>query len=108
MSIDDFLNSSWLQALMDIIWNVIVAFIKVIMFPIDALINAFMPNFNSVVAIVHSMYTYAGTYITWLINATGITATALSLIAGYIVFRYTTTLVMWLVKVVTHWVRIFT
>lgn len=101
--IQSILAGDFLLALFNIILAVVSGIVSVILWPFGVLIEAFLPELNTGLESISQIYTYASTYLSWILNAVGIPAVAITMIAAYYIFSFTITFTAWSLKLLLKW-----
>jgi len=96
-------EGNYLQALIQAFLAVVGTVIAVILYPFSLLIETFIPELNDGLSAIAQLFTYADTYMAWLINAFAIPSTAIILISTYYLFAFSVSIGTWGVKLVLQW-----
>jgi len=96
-------EGNYLVALIQAFLAVVGTIIAVILYPFSILIETFLPELNDGLASIASLFTYADTYMAWLLNAFAIPSTAIVLISAYYLFTFTVSISTWGIKLVLQW-----
>lgn len=91
--------NGFLQLILDLIINLC----NVILLPIDAIINTLIPDFVGLTGYINDFLGYASTYLGYLLDSFGFYPETLILFVGYILFKLTIPLQLWVVKVALKW-----
>lgn len=106
---NDLLNAPFFQKLFEIIMTVVIGLINVLLLPFSILIKSTLPNLDAALTQVSAFFDYAGTYMSWVLNAFAIPAVVVALLLGYWTFVVTATSGAWLIKHIIKWKKaIFT
>lgn len=84
---------------------VIIAFsiVKIILLPIDLLLGALIPDYGNALNSVTEFFDMITTVIGWVISFSGIPAATLTLLASYLIFKYTVPVQVWFIKLAGKW-----
>lgn len=89
----------------ELILTIVTIFVKIILWPIDALIKAVLPEFSGGLTAVGEFLQYIGQGLGWAISAAGIPFLALSVIATYYLVALTLPVQIWGIKLAVKWYR---
>ena len=83
--------------------NLIVGFISLLLVPIDNLILALLPDLSNAFTAIGSYLNIISSSIGWAISLSGLSASTISLIITYYVFKLTAPLSFYLIKLAIAW-----
>lgn len=92
-----------LITIFNILMAVILMLLKLILMPIDYLIEQSIPSLSAAFTAVGSYITAILTNIGWVLSITGIPAIAFGLIAAYWLFKLTLPVNVWFIKLAVNW-----
>lgn len=96
--------SSFTTGFFNGVFSVVLGLVKLILFPIDALITAYLPNFSNVLDAISSFFNnYIGSVISWAVSLSGLSQATISLIVSYYIFKLTLPLLVYSIKLVVSW-----
>lgn len=84
---------------------ILLGLIRIIMLPIDFIINQFIPNFSQLTTNIISFFETVTTYLGWAINAIPLNSIALALIVAFWTFKLSAPVIAWLLKLTFKWWR---
>lgn len=87
----------------NIIISLVFLLIKVLLLPIDLLIQQFIPSVSSALTSVGNFFELLAQGIGWAISASGIPYASIALIATYYIFKLSFPIIMWGVKLAIKW-----
>lgn len=93
------------QWLLNIILSIVMIVANAILIPIDYLINLFLPSLSSALDTTANFINTLAQYIGWAISLSGLPAGTISLIALFTVFKLTTPINVWFIKLAISWYR---
>ena len=85
------------------ILKLIVGLVSLILYPIDLLIQSFLPDLSNALTAIGKFLNLIGNGIGWVISATGLSKETLSLIALYFAFTLTAPLAFYMIKLALNW-----
>lgn len=97
------MSGNLLLALMQLVLAIVSTLVSIILLPFSWLIQQFLPEFDSGLNSIAGYYEYASTYMSWIINALGLPAIVITMVAGYYIFTWTITFSVWAVKLLISW-----
>lgn len=83
--------------------TLIISLINVILGPIDSLITSALPDLSNALTSVGSFLNICLTNIGWVISLTGLSSNVISIIVIYYVFKLTTPLLFYFIKLAISW-----
>lgn len=92
-----------INAILTGIMNLIMGFVQVLLYPIDAIINQFLPGVNNMFSYITSAFNVVGQFFGWIIDAALIHSEVISFIILVITFRLTTPILVYAIKLVVRW-----
>lgn len=92
-----------LIGIFNIIMAVVLMLLKLLLMPIDFLIEQSIPTLTTAFTAVGSYITAILTNIGWVLSITGIPAIAFGLIAAYWLFKLTLPVNVWFMKLAVNW-----
>lgn len=102
-AINDIFSGNFLIGLFKILMGVLVTIVNVILYPFGLLIAQFMPALDEGLSLLAQYFDYATTVLSWVINAFAIPKLAISLMASYYLFAFSTTFGAWTIKLIIRW-----
>lgn len=97
------MTSDIVTFIFNIIISLVFFLIKILLFPIDLLIQGVLPSLSSAFTAVGDFLTYIAQGLGWAISAAGIPYSAIALISTYYIFKLTLPLIMWGIKLAIKW-----
>lgn len=85
------------------IMNLIMSLVTIILAPIDLLITQFLPDLSNVLGYVGQMFEYATTFLGYIVDLTGLSKEAISLIILFYTFKLTVPLMVHAIKTAIKW-----
>lgn len=92
-----------INALLTGIMNLIIKLVGLLLAPIDLIISQFLPDLSSGISAIGAFFNLAKQYLGFAVSITGLSSTALSLIALYFVFKLTVPMLVYTVKLAIKW-----
>lgn len=89
--------------LLGAIISLIISLVNALLTPIDNLINTYLPSVSSAFNSISYFFTYVSNSLGWVISATGISSTAISLIVITLTFKLTVPLLVATFKLALSW-----
>jgi len=109
MNIEELLNSlanaKWLNSLVEIMMNVLIAIVKILLLPFDIIIRQFFPGFTDVIQNLQHVFDYAGQYAGWFLSAFAIPSSILAIVVIYYTFIISARFYLWFIKTALRWIR---
>ena len=102
-AVNSIMSGDFLLGLFQILMAVVVSIVNLLLYPFGLIIAQFMPSLNDGLAQVSQYFHFAGLYIAWVINAFAVPSLAITLIASYYFFSFSTTFATWTVKLIIKW-----
>jgi hypothetical protein len=102
-AIDTFMNGDFMLSLFQLFMAVVITIVNIILWPFSQLIAASMPALDSGFQQLADYFTYATTYMAWILNAFAVPAMAITIIAAFYLFNFTVTITAWTVKLIIKW-----
>lgn len=93
----------WLKDFFILLISVSSTLLNIFLFPINILIETFLPDMTDYFEIVDQMFTYASTYIGWGISAIGLDPRIISITLALLTFRLSITLGTYALKIFIRW-----
>lgn len=94
-----------IEAIFNILIFIVFKIVSIILIPIDAIINAALPELSNALSYVPQYLGYVGTYISWILNALMMPSFALTLIIAFYTFKLTVPIQVWIVKLALKWYK---
>lgn len=85
------------------IMSVLFTIINVLLIPIDAIINALIPNFGQLSTSIVNFFNLALTYIGNAMSMLGINSVVVGMLIAFWTFKLTAPVGMWLLKLIFKW-----
>jgi len=85
--------------------GIIMMGVKILLLPIDLLIQNTMPEFSDTLTAIANLFTLIGTGIGWAIAAAGLPFAVVALVVTYTIFKLTLPLQIWFIKLGLKWYR---
>jgi len=89
------------------VFNIIISLvffvIKIVLLPIDLLIQQFIPGVSEAFTAVGDFLSLIATGLGWAISAIGVPYTAVALVATYLIFKLSFPIIMWGIKLAIKW-----
>lgn len=92
-----------IKAIINGIMKLIMSLVSLLLSPIDALIEQFLPDLSNALDGLTSFFCYVTQYIGWVIDFAGIPSSVITLIVAYYTFKLTVPLVVSTVKLALKW-----
>lgn len=92
-----------INALLKGIMSLIMSLVSLLLSPIDALIQQFLPDLSTAISAIGNMFNYVLSFIGFVVNASGLSSATLSLIALYYTFKLSVPLLVASVKTAIRW-----
>lgn len=92
-----------IKAIIKGIMSLIISLVQVLLLPIDALIEQFLPDLSTALNGIASFLNMCGTYVGWVIDLTGLSSETISLIILYFTFKLTVPLLVSTIKSAIKW-----
>ena len=92
-----------INAILTGIFNLIINLVGIILSPIDLLIENALPNLDGAINAVGTLFNIIGQSIGWGISLTGISSECIALIVTYYVFKLSTPMLFYLIKLALSW-----
>ena len=83
--------------------KLIMSLVSLLLSPIDALIDKFLPDLSKMLDMVNGFFNYIGDFISWAVSWTGLNTTVLSIVVGYFTFILTVPLLVSTIKLALSW-----
>lgn len=94
-----------LTTFLNIIIAIVLFLLKLVLAPIDFLLQAIVPGLSGALTSVGDYFYLATTYIGWILDSTGIPYIGFGLIAAYYTFKLTLPLNLFLIKLAISWYK---
>lgn len=95
--------TSIINSIIQILYNLVLAFVNIILAPIDVLISTCFPWFSTAIEKLNQLIDLITPYISYLVNLTCLSNFALSIIIFTITFKVTSTVSTWFIKLAMKW-----
>jgi len=105
--LQSFLDATWLNAIIMLLLNVLVAVFSVLLLPLNLLISLFIPDFSQYSQAVVDFFELAATHLGWLFSAFAVPAAVLTVVALYYVFTISVSATAWGAKLILKWIAVF-
>lgn len=92
-----------IKALISGIFKMIISLVSIILAPIDALIEQFLPGLDTALSYIANFFDYIGGVVPWVISYLGINEIVLNAIIDIIVFILTVPLMVHTIKLAVAW-----
>lgn len=92
-----------IKAIINGIFKLIMMLVNVLLMPIDALIEQFLPDVAEAIKYVGSFFDYIGGFIPWVISYTGLNEFVLGAIYSIFVFILTVPIMVHTMKLAISW-----
>lgn len=97
------MTSDIVTFIFNIIISLVFLLIKVILLPIDLIIQQFLPGISDAFTAVGEFLTLISSGLGWAISVSGIPYSAIALVATYLIFKLSFPIVMWGIKLAIKW-----
>lgn len=77
--------------------------VRLLLAPIDFILAQLIPNYGNALQSVQGFFNIISNVIGWVISFSGIPVAALSLLAAYLIFKYTVPLQIYFLKLAGKW-----
>lgn len=94
-----------INAILKGLFALINGLISVLLYPIDLLIKQYLPDLSNSFNYIGAFFEYAGRFLGFCVSVTGLSSTALSLIALYFTFKLTVPILVSAIKIGIKWYR---
>lgn len=94
-----------INAILTGIFNLVIGLVSIILAPIDLVITNLLPDLSNALDAVAQFFSVVAGGIGWAVSLTGLSASALSLIVAYFVFKLTAPMAFYMVKLAISWFR---
>lgn len=94
-----------INAILKGLFSLISGLVHVLLYPIDLLIEQYLPDLSSAFSYIASYFDLAGNVLGFCVSVTGLSSTALSLIALYFTFKLTVPILVSAIKIGIKWYR---
>lgn len=94
-----------INAILTGIFNLIIGLVSVILAPIDLVITNLLPDLSSALDAVAQFFAVVSGGLGWAVSLTGLSASAISLIVMYFVFKLTAPIAFYMIKLAISWFR---
>lgn len=92
-----------IKALINGIFKLVISLVSVLLAPIDALIEQFLPNISNALDTVSGFFSFIGDFIPFVISYTGLSPFTLTIIIEIFTFILTVPLMVQTVKLALAW-----
>jgi len=92
-----------IKAIIGGIFKLVIGLVSILLSPIDALIEQFLPNLSNALDYISSLFDLVGDFIPFVISYTGINTFVLTIIVDIIVFIFTVPLMVNTMKLALAW-----
>lgn len=89
--------------LLNAIFKIITSLVQLILSPIDALIETYLPDLATGLNYINDLFSFINNVIGYCVDASGLTATAIGLVVAYWVFVLTVPLTFCSIKLALKW-----
>lgn len=93
-----------MSAILTTIFSFIIDLVNLILYPIDALIENFLPDLSNALGSISSFLDLAFSSIGWCINALGIPSLAIDFIIMYYGIKLTAPILFYAIKLCVSWI----
>lgn len=83
--------------------RVLLTLVSLLLLPIDAIINALIPNFTTLTGYIVNFFDLVLTYIGNALSLLGINAIIVSMVVAFWTFKLTAPITVWLLKLIFKW-----
>lgn len=97
------LSANWMQDFIFFLIGVLMAIVSILLMPISILLAAMFPDFDGALNNIASLFGYASTYMSWLLDAFAVPPIVITLMVGYFTFTVISRLAFWGFKVGLNW-----
>lgn len=94
-----------INAILKGLFSLITGLVSVLLYPIDLLIKNYMPDLSNAFNYISSFFDLAGNVLGFCVSVTGLSSTALSLIALFFTFKLTVPILVSAIKLGIKWYR---
>lgn len=91
------------NTLVSVLYNLVLAFVNIILAPIDVLVQTCFPWFSSAISYLNNLIDLITPYISYIVNMSCLSSFALSIIIFTITFKITSTISTWTIKLAMKW-----
>lgn len=92
-----------INALIVGLFKIITKLISVILLPINLAIMNFLPDFNTALSSVASIFNYGGQFVGWILDSLLINSTTISFLVSVWVFKLSFPIVISTIKLIIQW-----
>lgn len=92
-----------INAILTGIFNLIIGLVDVILSPIDTLIETALPSLDGAINAIGSLFAVIANGLGWAISVTGLSNECIALIVTYYVFKLSTPMLFYLIKLALCW-----
>lgn len=92
-----------INAILTGIFNLIIGLVNVILTPIDSLIETALPSLDNAVNAIGSLFAVISNCLGWAISVSGLSSECIALIVTYYVFKLSTPMLFYLIKLALSW-----
>lgn len=94
-----------INAILKGLFALINSMVSILLYPIDTLIKNYIPDLSNAFNYIGAFFEYAGRFLGFCVSVTGLSSTALSLIALFFTFKLTVPILVSAIKVGIKWYR---
>ena len=92
-----------INAILQGIMSLIIGLVSLLLYPIDALIMSALPDLSNALTAVGGFLNLISQGVGWAVSATGLSNETLSLIVMYFVFKLTSPMLFYMIKLAITW-----
>jgi len=89
--------------ILNVILDILLGIIKILLIPIDAIINLLIPNLSTYTQYIIDFFNIVTTYIGWGLSALGINAVIIGLVVSFLTFKLTAPAFVYVFKLMFKW-----
>lgn len=88
------------------IFDILIGVVKIILMPIDFIILGLLPDLSNTMTAFGDFLTIVSSAFGWVLSATGIPFATISLVITFYIFKLSTPIIFWFVKIIIKWVNV--
>lgn len=81
----------------------IVSFINILLYPVDMIIQNFLPDLSNIFTAIGNYLSIIASSIGWVISLSGLSSGTISLVILYYIFKLSAPLVFYFIKMAVQW-----
>lgn len=92
-----------IKAIINGVMKLVISLVSLLLAPIDALIEQFLPDVGNMLDLVNNFFNYISNFISWAISWTALNDTTRGIIVAYFTFILTVPLLISTIKLALKW-----